>query len=136
MPRYGIPVSNAAQTTDVLTRLLDDRGWSQRDLAERLIVDEKTVSRWMTGSTKLTERRLRKVFATLGVDPTPYGLDPIVATTAQTAGDLDRILEAIGDVHVRVADIPVMRARMELIAQDLAAIREHLGIPTPTGVAS
>lgn len=51
---YGGRVLAHSREIDVLTRLLDEKGWHQRDLADRLLVDEKTVSRWMTGKTSHT----------------------------------------------------------------------------------
>lgn len=130
-PSYGIPVINGVPTTEILQRLMTDRGWTQRDLADRIHVDQKTVSRWMTGATNLSERRLRGVFATLAIDPAVYGVEPLTVAPPAIPGDVAEVLEAVQDVLVRVSDVPLLMARMELVAADVRAIREHLDIPQP-----
>lgn len=119
--RFRVPkTTRTIDAVDVLQRLLDDKGWHQKDLAEKLYKDERTISRWMTGETRVSERMLRKAFAQLDIDPKPYGLDPIVVQTGVA-------VEGGNAAH----ELALLRARIELMAADIRAIRDHFEIPAP-----
>lgn len=72
---------------NVLTEVLNDLGWLQVELAEELGVDPKTVSRWMTGGTKLTERKLRTILRRINVDPSEYGLRNTLRVVSDLSDD-------------------------------------------------
>lgn len=46
--------------------ILDDRGWSQKDLAKRLEKSDAEISKWLSGMHNLTLRSLGKIEAVLG----------------------------------------------------------------------
>lgn len=127
LPGYGL-IPMAEPTTpdprDVLQTYLDDVGLQQNELAENLHVDPKTVSRWMTGATRLTERKLRRVFAQLGVDPTPYGLRPAVRLQGVSDEQEVALLRTLLD---RVKDVPDIAMRLDAMADALDRIERHLG---------
>lgn len=96
------------EPVDILRRYLTERGITQHELAQQLGVNPKTPSRWLTGHTRLTERRLRRVFHQLGVDPATYGLEPLFphapAPATPQASDLLAALAALTDRLERVAE--------------------------------
>lgn len=92
LPGYGIRMPETRHPNDVLRAFLDDQGWTQGELAQALDVDPKTVSRWMTGSSKFTDRKLRRVFKQLGIDPKEYGLPPALSVaTSDPEEDPDSV---------------------------------------------
>ena len=58
-----------ADITDEIEMALEDRGWSHKDLAERLGVTPGHVSRLLSGQRNMTMKTLARIGYVLGVHP-------------------------------------------------------------------
>jgi transcriptional regulator with XRE-family HTH domain len=54
--------------SEQVTYLLEQRGWTQKDLAQAVGKSESEISRWLTGMHNLTLRSIAKMEAALGAD--------------------------------------------------------------------
>jgi transcriptional regulator with XRE-family HTH domain len=142
-------MATTVDTPTVLRDLMRDQGYANpQDLAAASGMPYNTLYRWSTGKSNPHRRSLIGLFEKLGVDPAKYGITspgPAVAPAQTPPGDRDfgpliaklqAMADRADDTYVRVKDVPVMMARMELMARDIAAIREHLGIQIPTAASS
>lgn len=61
-------ISKIGDIADRIQMLLDERGWTQKDLAVALHKNESEVSKWLTGIHNFTVKSLAKIEAVLGAD--------------------------------------------------------------------
>jgi transcriptional regulator with XRE-family HTH domain len=61
-------ISKIGDIADRIQLLLDERGWTQKDLAVALHKNESEVSKWLTGIHNFTVKSLAKMEAVLGAD--------------------------------------------------------------------
>jgi len=54
--------------SEQVSHLLEQRGWTQKDLAQAVGKSESEISRWLTGMHNLTLRSIAKMEAALGTD--------------------------------------------------------------------
>ncbi|WP_119079074.1 helix-turn-helix domain-containing protein [Chitinophaga alhagiae] len=59
-------VSKSFDITERILDLLDARGWTQKDLAEKLSKKESEISRWMKGTHNFTLETIAKIELALG----------------------------------------------------------------------
>lgn len=61
-------ISKIGDIADRIQLLLDEKGWTQKDLAGALNKNESEVSKWLTGIHNFTIKSIAKMEAVLGAD--------------------------------------------------------------------
>jgi transcriptional regulator with XRE-family HTH domain len=102
--RSGLPFHQRLQ------RARRARGWSQKELADRLDVFAKTVARWERGESYPQPQYLQKIATLFPGSNYPLLLEPVEAETREAKSSLE-----VSPIHIRILEEP-------LTAQNLLTI--------------
>lgn len=139
---------------DVIGRLLQESADfpTLSSIAGASSLSAPTVTRWRDDHQgSIPHDQLASFLEELGREPEDYGVQPSIAWRSRRAmreqralpkwaAGIERLVKqqasSSANIHRLVADVPVMRQQLTIIAEDLAAIRAHLGIPRETGASA
>lgn len=128
-------MSRAIDASTALRQLLEDHDLTQEQFARANEMGIATVNRWVNGKVRVSERKLARAIAAVGIDPADYGIE-VVATriTPSTGITNDDVLAAIQDLAAAIDErLTGLEACMcdkagtvkSLEAEVLAYIRDH-----------
>lgn len=126
--QVGCPANlrNMATNGEILALEMTDLGLKDADVAAKAGYDSaNSIYRMRVGSTKLDDRKLAKILVAIGADPSKYEL-PTGHLAAQH--DQEQFAALIEELLARVSLLPKILKHLENQADDLAAIKSHLGI--------
>ena len=89
---------------DIVVRIhqiLEEKGWTQKDLAEKLDKKPSEISKWLSGNHNLTLRSIAKLEAELGAD--------IINVPVKMAG-FTKV--GAGSYHVKVAKVAPVKEKL------------------------
>lgn len=112
-PEYKINVRKNLAVIEQIYAILDEKGWSQKQLAAALGKSESEISKWLSGTHNLTLLTISRIEAVLGTDIliTPKQAQqraiPVKTDYIRSGVDIGNYINAIRAQHEHIAQVSI-----------------------------